>query len=584
MQRYICHHCDNLECTSSICPVCGGKTDSVNTQIYWCKTCNVPSYSKTCDCCHSICDYISTDIRPVFAEERLLIEIILGMPMQFVESSVWAAGGGVYFIDGQKVKINLVKAIHENEPAIVASKLKEYEELNKKYSNYSDSKWLKGAIEVNKTHIQSIEYEAMSFIRNEAGNVNLSSMFVSFSCGKDSTVTSNLVREALGTEKIIHIYGDTTLEYPDSFSYLSRFKKEHPKMPLIVSKTKDQDFLDLCMYLGPPSRVLRWCCTVFKTGSINILLETLFKGKSQVLAFHGIRRAESSSRRKYDRVSVSPKITKQVVLQPILDWMDFDVWLYILSRNLDFNDAYKKGFSRVGCWCCPNNSNWAEYLAKIYMPEQSMAFTNLLYDFAKKVGKKDWKEYIDSGNWKARQGGNGLENSKSAILQVTECVNNENAYNFELTRPITDALYELFKPFGIIDKTMGNQRLGEVYVLNRSDSMPLLKIAGKLGQNRLRLSILNYRGPFRARNNVESYLKAQITKYQTCIGCYSCPSICKHSAIRVENKKPGGVDPSTINYQIDEKKCVGCLECILHHNNGCYIKKVVRVSNDKLQI
>lgn len=37
------------------------------------------------------------------------------------------------------------------------------------------------------------------------------------------------------------------------------------------------------------------------------------------------------------------------------------------------------------------------------------------------------------------------------------------------------------------------------------------------------------------------------------------------------------VSNDTILYTIDENKCVGCLECVKHFNNGCYMKKVLRV-------
>ena len=66
---------------------------------------------------------------------------------------------------------------------------------------------------------------------------------------------------ALGTDKIIHIYGDTTLEYPETGTYLEEFKKIHPTTPLLVAKNKEQNFNELCKVIGPPSRMMRWCCT-----------------------------------------------------------------------------------------------------------------------------------------------------------------------------------------------------------------------------------------------------------------------------------------------------------------------------------
>ena len=60
-----------------------------------------------------------------------------------------------------------------------------------------------------------------------------------------------------------------------------------------------------------------------------------------------------------------------------------DIWLYILTEKIDFNDAYKLGYARVGCWCCPNNSIWSEFMSKIHMSEQYKIWRNYLIEFAK---------------------------------------------------------------------------------------------------------------------------------------------------------------------------------------------------------
>lgn len=120
------------------------------------------------------------------------------------------------------------------------------------------------------------------------------------------------------------------------------------------------------------------------------------------MTFYGIRRGESNGRNGYDRSSVGKKITQQYVASPIIDWLDYDIWLYLLMAKVDFNDAYRYGYTRVGCWCCPNNTSWAQFLSSIYMPEQSRRFEAVLMDFATKMGKRDPAEYVKSGGWKLR--------------------------------------------------------------------------------------------------------------------------------------------------------------------------------------
>ena len=51
---------------------------------------------------------------------------------------------------------------------------------------------------------------------------------IGYSGGKDSTVTSHIVNRALGTNKVLHVFGDTTLEFPYTLEYKKRrcnFKK-----------------------------------------------------------------------------------------------------------------------------------------------------------------------------------------------------------------------------------------------------------------------------------------------------------------------------------------------------------------------
>ena len=576
MQTYVCEHCDNLECDTSVCPVCGGKAIAVKSEIFYCDKCQCPSFSDRCEHCHSKCKKIGSDVRPVFAKERLLLEALLGEPFKYAGSSIWCVGANNYIVDGKKVKLSF-QDLRKKDPQIIIPILKKHEDANAFYVEHDfDNKFIKTFIASNENHLRIISDEAINYIANRAKNFDASSMFVSFSGGKDSTVTSNLVIRALGTECIPHIYGDTTLEYPESKKYIQTFKHTYPGVPLLVAKNEDQDFRDLCDVVGPPSRVMRWCCTIFKTGAITKKIEQLYKNKTSLLSFQGIRRAESVARSKYDRDTDSPKISKQLVASPIIDWTDFDVWLYILANEIPFNEAYREGFSRVGCWCCPNNSDWSGFLSSIYMNNEFNAFRETLYNFAKKVGKEDWKDYVDQGKWKARQGGNGLEHSKNAVVSFKPCAFDETSINFDLSRVISDGLYTFFKPFGKLNFEIGNKRLNEVYVLSRATNEPLMKLSGKIGTSVLKVTFIKVIKPFENQKEMAELVRNQITKYQTCIGCSYCQSVCKFNALKVFNKNKGHVNNDTIEYTIDSNKCVGCLECVKHFDGGCYMKKVLR--------
>ena len=566
MLKYICTK-DNIRTKSSVCPVCGDRTELEKSDIYWCENCKVPLYDKTCECCDSKGRRITTDIRPVFPEERLLLEILLDKEIgTYDNSSVWNCAGNKYLIDGERIKFS-VKDLKEKD----ADKVREqYEKFADAISYDSFNQYMDKFVFANKSRYEYIVKEAVDYIKESTENYTTKDMFVSFSGGKDSTVTSSLVMRALSEPKVLHIFGDTTLEFPETIEYVKRFKKENPYTPVVSSKNKDKDFQELCKLVGPPSRVMRWCCTIFKTGSIQRKIKSLFRNKDKIITFYGIRRSESASRNKYERETEGAKITKQITISPIIDWMDFDIWLYLLTTKTDFNRAYRLGYARVGCWCCPNNSGWSEFLSKIHMPLQSEQFRNLLIDFAKGIGKPDPEVYVDEGKWKARQGGNGVEYAKKTAVEFTPCALEENAFNYQLQRPITEELYELFKPFGYLNFQLGNKRLGEVYVLRKDGNM-VLKLQGRIGSNNLKVTILDHKiDGAKNINAAEDKIKCQLTKYQMCMGCRACESICKHNAILIKEDKEGN-----LSYSILDDKCVRCAECVNHYTAGCYMRKVL---------
>ena len=565
MIRYICKKC-NLQTETSTCPVCGERTEISDSTVYWCNDCNIPLYDEICPICGKQAHRIGSDIRPVFPEERLLLEILLGEPFKYKDSSVWNVSGNYYYADGKKINFSVgqTKNIDANS---VREQLKELLP-NNNYDRFNS--YIEKYVLANRGRYEFISAEAMDYIRKMTQNIDLTDMFVSFSGGKDSTVVSSLVMRALGNQQILHIYGDTTLEFPESAEYLQRFRKEHSKTPIVTSKNKDKDFYELAETLGAPSRQMRWCCTIFKTGAIQRKIQTLFRNKKRILTFYGIRRSESTSRNKYDRVSDSPKIAIQRTISPIIDWLDFDVWLYILTTGIDFNNAYRNGYTRVGCWMCPNNSIWSEFLSKIYMPEQYKKWHDFLISFAIKLGKPDPEDYVKDGNWKARQGGTGIEYAKTSVLTFEPCALEENAINFELQKPITEDLYELFKPFGHLNFTLGNQRLGDVYVVGLDGNLHL-KLQGKIGSTTLKVSILNKNaGHCASIRAVEDKVKCQITKYQMCMGCLGCESVCRFGAINIITDHTG-----LVSYKISDDKCVRCGNCISHFDGGCYIRKVL---------
>ena len=551
-------------------PNCGSVTQMSFT-VYWCEKCNIPIFDNICPTCGNDGKYIATDLRPVFPEENALVSIILeDDPVRYQAASIWY-GSGVYIVDGKKVRLPITKI--NKLPNEEIKRIKEkYDLFAEKIDYIFFDRVVEKFIQANADRYNYITEEAVHFVQQYKNKYTVEDMMVSFSGGKDSTVTSHIVNKALGTNKVLHVFGDTTLEFPYTLEYKKRFSKneESQGVRVLTAKNREKNFEELCEVVGPPSRVMRWCCTVFKTGAIQKTISSAFKDKNNILSFQGIRHSESISRSKYERESESPKISKQTVASPIIEWIDYDVWLYILTTKIDFNDAYRLGWTRVGCWCCPNNGGWSEFLAKIHMYDQYVHWHEVLVNFAKQIGKPDPVTYINDGGWKARQGGNGLAAAQSSIVSFEPCATEERAFNYDLQKPITNELYELFKPFGYINKELGNKRLGEVYVMDKAGKVVLI-LQGRIGSTRLKVVIKDIHiAKARTLSVAEGKVQCQLTKYQMCLGCKACESVCRFDAINLKDDGTG-----KISYSIDDEKCKRCTECVGHFDAGCYMRKVL---------
>lgn len=566
-----CKNC-NRETSQEICELCGQATEEdMPVMIYWCGNCKTPIIREAnridievCPLCNGETSYMSSDLRPVFPEERLLLEVLFDKPLAYKKKSVWASNNR-YFIDGE-VKIlpnSIYKTVDIEEINSILDKYK----LKNDYEFFNDT--METFIVANKERLNSLVDESTRFIKETASEYPNENVVISFSGGKDSTVTADLTVRALSDPSIVHIFGDTTLEFPLTLEYAERFRENNPRAIFKVAKNKDQEFYSVCEDIGPPARMLRWCCSMFKTGPITRVLNNLYRDVN-ILTFYGIRKSESVSRSKYNRVeddAEAIKIQKQKVASPIFMWKDIDIWLYIFSEEIDFNDAYRLGYDRVGCWCCPNNNDRAQFLSRIYMPDQSKKWRTFLVDFAKKIGKPDPEVYIDSGKWKARQGGNGISAAEDVKIRFTNCTAEDNAKVYKLYRPIDDNFLQMFIPFGIVAKELGRKMINETIILDIKTNTPIISIQ-PTNQDGYDYSVKIKTMNVEKHDDLQRMIGYQIRKFNACRKCLKCESLCKFGAITISGEE----------YKINPDKCRRCKMCVSakYLNGGCMMDKYLR--------
>ena len=239
-----CRSC-NIELTDERCPVCGSCTvEDIPAEIHWCNTCQIPVIQQVsqadkgvCPICGNKLSYMSTDLRPVFPEERLLLEILLEFtPNSLIGKSVWVDNSR-YFIDGKAVSLpnSLFMTADADAIAEIISKNK----ANNDYKFFEDV--IKRFIVANSSRLNYLKDEACQFVKKEASKFPEENIVISFSGGKDSTATADVVIKSLSNPNLVHIFGDTTLEFPYTIEYAKRYRQDHPHAIFNIAKNNCSD-------------------------------------------------------------------------------------------------------------------------------------------------------------------------------------------------------------------------------------------------------------------------------------------------------------------------------------------------------
>lgn len=290
--------------------------------------------------------------------------------------------------------------------------------------------------------------------------------YVAFSGGKDSVVALDLVQRALPHNKFKVLFGDTGMEFPDTYKIVEEIE-QHCKDAKIEFLRAKSDFDPKVTWreFGPPAQTMRWCCSVHKTAPQIILLREYtnnphFRG----MAFTGIRGDESASRSEYEGISHGEKVRGQYSCHPILEWNSAELFSYIYERQLLINDAYKKGNSRAGCLVCPLATS-----KNMYFKEQAYSFSDegyrttttfnniILETTSKELSNPSAvKEFMDIGGWKARRSGKELSFAKSYTNESFE----QGVLTIQVSRIETDwkQWIKTIAAFGAVNRAKADEQ------------------------------------------------------------------------------------------------------------------------------
>lgn len=285
-------------------------------------------------------------------------------------------------------------------------------------------------VEKNRKIIETLAQDTIKKIYNTYIEYNnkVDVFYVAFSGGKDSVVALDLVQRALPHNKFKVLFGDTGMEFPDTYEVVNEIEKLCQKEKITFLRAKsDFDPEYTWRKFGPPSQTMRWCCSVHKSAPQILLLREITQNSHfRGMAFTGIRGDESTSRSEYDDVSLGKKIKGQYSCHPILEWNSAELFSYIYENDLVLNEAYKKGNSRVGCLVCPLATSKNMFFKEQYYSESqrgsisTTTFNNIILETtAKELSSKDAvQEFMNIGGWKARRSGKELSFAKDFVTET----------------------------------------------------------------------------------------------------------------------------------------------------------------------
>ena len=246
-------------------------------------------------------------------------------------------------------------------------------------------------------------------------------LVVTYSAGKDSDVLLHLAGKAGIPYEVLHSL--TTADAPETVWHVRdtfrRLELANVKCTIDTHRTPDGGNVTMWNLIPrnsvPPIRINRYCCRELKeTG-----------GKGRFIAT-GVRWAESARRKQSHGVmetSHKDKDKRIILMEdnderrmllencqlkarrtvnPIIDWMESDVWAYASAEKICMNPLYECGWKRVGCIGCPmagkhRITEFARYpkIKAAYI----RAFGRMLNERKKREPSNDWQTGEDVMHW-----------------------------------------------------------------------------------------------------------------------------------------------------------------------------------------
>lgn len=230
--------------------------------------------------------------------------------------------------------------------------------------------------------------------------------YLAFSGGKDSVVIKRLAQMA-DVNFDAH-YSVTSVDPPELVRFI---KDKHPDVTRDIPQYKDGSgaitMWNLIPKHGmPPTQIQRYCCVALKESAgigrvtvtgVRWAESTRRKASQAVALIHGRKKGQgillNTDNDEARRTVEQCYRTRKTLVNPIVDWLDEDVWEFIRAEQIPYCELYDQGYARLGCIGCPmGNTAHREYeLTRYpkYAQSYVRAFERMLVS-RQATGKPTW--------------------------------------------------------------------------------------------------------------------------------------------------------------------------------------------------
>lgn len=167
-----------------------------------------------------------------------------------------------------------------------------------------------------------------------------------YSCsfGAESMVLIDLIYKVKSNAQIVFL--DTDLHFQETYDLIDRVQEKYPELRIKMKKPEltleqQSEEYGAALWKKDPNQ----CCYIRK---IKPLEEEL---SGAVAWISGLRRAQSPTRANTDFVNKDERF-KSIKVCPLIYWEEDEVWDYIKSKDLPYNELHDHNYPSIGCIPC----------------------------------------------------------------------------------------------------------------------------------------------------------------------------------------------------------------------------------------